>query len=186
MKLLIDKTVFYSGNHRNLNTSQCYRIDKMGRYSKIDIAINEVNGKSISTQRRFLCGDLLDYGLYRDVYISKHDPRYVIKIERDMSTGNFANVCEWRNWVNNIDWLELSKWLARSYLITENGQLLVQQRVHFYNNREYPNKIPSLFTDLKKSNYGWIGNQLKCCDYSFILMNNHSLKLKKAKWWSLN
>lgn len=158
----------------------------MGRYSKIDIALNSVNGKSLRIQKNFLCGELLDYGIHRDVYLSKHDSRYVIKIERDMSEGAFANVCEWRTWINNKDWKDLSKWLARSYLITEKGNLLVQQRVYFYKSREYPEKIPSLFTDLKKSNYGWVGNQLKCCDYASLLMNNHSLRLKKANWWDLN
>ncbi|WP_287059492.1 hypothetical protein, partial [Algoriphagus sp.] len=42
-----------------------------------------------------ICGELIGKGTYRDVYELKANPRYVVKIERDMSTGRFCNATEY-------------------------------------------------------------------------------------------
>lgn len=152
------------------------------------ITINQlcklINSKKLSFTKKNVCGELLDFGLHRNVYILKQNPHYVVKEEKDLSQGYYCNIMEFRTWINNKEWTTFSKWLAPSVMMRKDGYLLIQKRVRFYEKREYPSHIPSLFTDLKRTNFGWIGNRLVCCDYAFLLMNNHSLRLKKAKWWN--
>ena len=144
--------------------------------------IKHLEKNNLLLRRRDVLGEFLAEGIHRRVYVCKIDPRYVVKIEPSMIAGDFANVMEWRFWIDNKEWKDLSKWLAPCEIISQDGRILIQRRVQFYMSREYPERIPSLFTDLKKGNYGWIGKQLVCCDYPFTLMNNHSLRLKKIKW----
>lgn len=149
--------------------------------------INKLFGithKSVSAFCEKHCGQHLGSGLYRDVYVFKQDHKYVVKIERDMTTGAFANVTEWRNWINNKDWEAFSKWLAPCTSINETGQILIQRRVKRVIDGMkiiYPEKIPSLFTDTKKFNFGLLNGRLVCCDYSFLV--NCNFRMKKAKWW---
>lgn len=139
--------------------------------------------KSVSQVKKKLCGKLLGSGLYRDVYECKINPKYVIKIERDPSLAAFANVTEWRNYQNNLEWRFINSWLAPCILINETGQVLIQERVSTEGKRrkDYPKYVPSLFTDLKLKNFGWIGDRFVCCDYSYML--NSEPKMKYAKWW---
>lgn len=153
----------------------------MGRPSKIDLALRDLVGCSLLAYRRAFCGEKIGRGVYRDVYICKVDPHFVVKIERDMSEGYFTNVMEWRNWIDNKDWKQLSNWLAPCEAITESGQLLIQRRVQQYKSRPFPEKIPAIFTDLKRQNFGWIGQRFVCCDYPLFLIRG--FYWKKAKWW---
>src|SRR5687768_12087626 len=134
--------------------------------------------------RKKYCGKKLGSGLYRDVYIFKPDDRYVVKIERNMGTGAFANATEWRNYINNRQWTQLGPWLAPCEAISNSGQILIQQRavrIVDGGSKEYPSKIPSLLTDTKFFNFGWIGKKFVCFDYSFLL--SCDFKMKKVKWW---
>lgn len=147
-----------------------------------------LSGKTVNQVHKTLCGELLGTGCYRDVYVFKQFPDYVIKIERDMSTGNFANAMEFRNYINNKDWNLLSGWLASCELINVTGSVLIQERVYWDGKRrkDYPKYVPAIFTDLKLKNFGWIGERFVCCDYSFfpvfIIMVGKN-KMKYAKWW---
>lgn len=139
-------------------------------------------GKKLNHIVKSICGEKIGSGLYRDVYVLKQNPKYVVKIERDMSTGVFANATEWRNYIDNLEWNWFSKWLAPCEMITETGQVLIQQRVCFHKERKfYPNHIPALFTDIKVGNFGWIADRFVCCDYSFLL-NKVGNKMRTAKW----
>lgn len=135
---------------------------------------------SINAILKKFCGEMIGSGCYRDVYLLKQYPDYVVKIERDMTTGNFANAMEWRNYINNEYFEKFSSWLAPCVLINETGQLLVQQKVEFKARKFYPKKIPSYFTDKKISNFGWIGDQFVCCDYSFLLQDKYYMK--NVRW----
>lgn len=134
------------------------------------------------------CGELLGYGLYRDVYELKLDKRFVVKIERDMSQGMFANATEFRNYVNTKEWTFFSDYLAPCNWISETGQIMIQAKIEFRAKKEYPKMIPAMFTDTKIENFGWIGDKFVCCDYSFIpfyIIAPGKKKMKKVKWWSL-
>lgn len=144
-------------------------------------------GKKFNTTVRLICGEKIGAGLYRDVYVLKQDSNYVVKVERDMSTGNFANVTEWRNYIENKEWTYIKDWLAPIELITETGQILIQRRVTLEGKKckDFPKYIPAAFTDLKRKNFGWIGEQFVCCDYSFLIPIHPKFnkRLKYAQWW---
>lgn len=127
-----------------------------------------------------VCGDILGEGSYRDVYAMKDFPKLVIKIERSMDEANFANVTEFRNYINNRFWLALKDWLAPCWGITSDGVMMIQRRVTFRDPKHYPALIPSVFTDTKYSNYGWIGKKFVACDYSFL--THSSFRMKKVVW----
>lgn len=131
------------------------------------------------------CGKLLDKGLYRDVYDLKRDKDYVVKIQREMSLGDFSNALEWTIWTRNEEWNEFSKYLAPSIAIDDTGQILIQKKVEFKTIEHYPANMPSMFTDFKIQNYGWIGNQIVCVDYASLLIG-YTMRMKKVEWWDIN
>jgi hypothetical protein len=143
--------------------------------------------KLVQVEKR-MCGELLGRGVHRDVYVLKQDPRYVVKIERDPSTGSFANVTEWRNYINNKEWKFLGDWLAPCELINETGQVLIQRRVsrEGKTKKDYPKEIPCMFTDTKYINFGWIGDRFVCCDYSYLAyFSTTKSPWKKVRWWGV-
>lgn len=145
--------------------------------------IRLLQGKSIEQVKKKLCGQLLGTGVYRDVYVFKQYPEFVIKIERDMSIANFTNVSEWRNYIDLQNWKWFGRFLAPCEAISMDGQILIQYRVSFKEKKKYPKKIPVYFTDVKIDNFGWIGRKFVCCDYAFLLQPPKSKKpYKKAVW----
>lgn len=148
-----------------------------------DSLLAQLSNKNFKQQIKFLCGEQIGEGLYRDVYVLKQNPNYVVKVEADPSRTTFANVTEWRNYIDNKDWKFLALWLASCEAINETGQILIQERVNWNNKKrkDYPKYIPSVFTDLKLKNFGWIGDRFVCCDYSMFVLGE--VKMKYAKWW---
>lgn len=131
-----------------------------------------------------LCGDKIGAGVYRDVFFLKADQGYVVKVERDMSRAMFANVTEFRNYVNNKDWDLLRDWMAPCEGINQTGQILIEERVYWDGKKckDYPTHIPDMLTDIKRSNFGWLKNgNFVCCDYSFMVLATKG-KMKYAKW----
>lgn len=130
------------------------------------------------------CGELIGEGVHRDVYILKHDDKWVVKIERDMSAGNFTNAMEWRNYVNHKDYIGFGEYLAPIIAINETGQFMIQRRAERVIDgckKHFPTHIPNWFTDTKKANFGWIGKQFVCFDYPFLIAP--AFRMKKAKYW---
>lgn len=130
-----------------------------------------------------LCGEMLGSGQHRDVYECRVDRRYVVKVERDPGVAVFANVTEWRNYMNLKDWRFVGPWLAPCILINQTGQVLLQERVSWEGKRrkDYPLYVPGVFTDLKLGNFGWIGDRFVCCDYAYL--RHAPADLRYAKWW---
>lgn len=127
----------------------------------------------------------LSFGTYRDVYVLRDNPNYVLKIQKPNDTGSFANALEYRNWVT-LRRKPIGKYLAPCHVITMDGSILIQSRVlQSQVIAHYPKKIPNLFTDNKIQNYGWIRDQFVCCDYSYLLIGVQ-YKLKPVKWWCEN
>ena len=127
-----------------------------------------------------LIGKRLGSGCYRDVYQCKLDTSLVVKIERE--EGEFHNIKEWNIW-KELEYSDLKKWLAPCYEISNDGKILIQQKIEFGRHKDYPAKIPTFFTDVQTKNFGFIGEQLVCCDYgSTIVTRNFNNTLKKADW----
>lgn len=139
--------------------------------------------RSVDSIAKSICAEFIGTGMYRDVYVYKHNSEYVVKIERDPSRSVFANVSEWLNYINHKEWGWFEKWLAPCEAINETGQILIQKRVYWDGKKksDYPKKIPTIFTDTKYKNFGWIENRLVCCDYSFLVIK--SIEMRRARWW---
>lgn len=144
-----------------------------------------IKGKKINAICKALCGEMIGKGANREVFVLKQNPNYVVKVEVNPSRGSFANVMEWRNYIDYSYVTGFCNYLAPCELITETGQVLIQRRIEFKKRKDYPKYVPAVFTDLKLQNFGWIGNQFVCCDYSFLLLlgTDHK-KMKYAKWWN--
>ena len=136
-----------------------------------------------TTLKRMLCGQYKAHGSSRSVYQCKVHPEFVVKIQHD---GRFDNVIENEIWgaVRLADWW--AKWFAECVFISKSGKILVQQKIKFKSSkREYPKKIPRFFTDIRIENYGFLGDQLKCCDYSYVLYRLTGFmdkKMRRALW----
>lgn len=144
-----------------------------------------VEGKSLNKIIKLVCGEKIGEGVHREVFVCKQNPNFVVKVEKRDCRGIFANVTEWRNWMNNKEWKWFGKYLAPIELINETGDILVQRRVEFKEKKFYPKKIPILFTDIKQANFGWIDGQFVCCDYAYLLMltvKTDSSRYKNANW----
>lgn len=146
----------------------------------------QLNGKGIKQIQKQICGELIGFGCYRSVYALKGNPDYVVKIEDDPTTGTFANITEWRNYINNREWKFLADYLAPCELITEDGRVLIQRRVTFKSKELYPTHVPIMFTDIKTANFGWIGKQFVCCDYAYIpvcVVQKGGIKMQRVENW---
>lgn len=148
--------------------------------------IFEILNTSKTVQRciKNLGGELIGSGLYRDVYSIKGTNRYVLKVERDMTQSAFCNATEFRNYIDNREWKNLSQWLAPCHIINENGNVMIQSRVKHKDPKFYPKQIPNVFTDTKYTNFGWIGKRFVACDYPVFIQT--SLRMKKCSWWGLS
>lgn len=154
------------------------------RLREIQKALGRDQDLSIDKIIKKYCGEKIGSGLYRDVYVLKDNPRYVMKIERVVTAGDFANVCEWRNYINFKDWKKFSKYLAPCHGINQNGTFLIQTRLTRTSAsiKDFPKKIPNWFQDRKVQNFGWIKNQFVCCDYVKFHMGVE-YAMDDAKWW---
>lgn len=126
-----------------------------------------------------MCGERLGSGVSREVFVFKPDPTFVLKFET--GAGSFQNVLEeelWRNACNKT-----RKFLAPCISISANGAILLQKRTSLA--VKFPKKFPAFFTDLKRSNFGMLGNKLVCHDYGYsrVYAVGLSLRLIKAEWW---
>jgi hypothetical protein len=128
-----------------------------------------------------LIGKKMGNGCFRDVYLCKIDYSLVVKIEKE--NGEFHNIREWLVW-KELEYSELKKWFAPCIYISNDGKVLIQKKIEFGRKKDYPDKVPSFFTDIQTHNFGFIGKQLVCCDYgsTIITKNFNDKKLKKADW----
>lgn len=138
-----------------------------------EIKLEILNDLALSLEViNFICGDLIGRGCYRNVFEYNLDKKYVIKIENEEGEGD--NWAEWRIW-NALNKTEHAKWFAPCSWISDNGRIMLQKRTQEYygDHRKWSGKeqqkIPVYFTDIKASNFGWIGKQLVCHDYSHCL-----------------
>lgn len=137
---------------------------------------------SIQTIIEKICGELIGQGTYRDVYALKDNPRYVVKIERDMSTGKFCNATEYVNWCDLRYWDFIEPWLCPCVRITETSQVLIQKRAKLIESvDQLPEKVPSIFTDLKRTNWGILNKRPVLLDYPY-LRYTMSQRMRTPKW----
>lgn len=127
-----------------------------------------------------VCGNQLGEGSARTVFECRLNSDLVVKIET--KGGSFQNVTEWETWRVWSECKDVAKWLAPCVEISACGTVLLQKRTANILGK-LPDKVPFFLTDLKRSNYGKIGNQLVCHDYGNLIPELSS-KMKKAEWWA--
>lgn len=130
-----------------------------------------------------LCTHKLGAGQFRDVFAMRFDPSKVVKIERN-AQERWCNVLEWTMWQDWKDCDKIAKWLAPCHHLSEGGHVLIMDRTSApsEDGRELPKQMPRFLTDLKPSNYGFIGKRLVCHDYAFTL-TRMDFRPRRVKWW---
>lgn len=136
------------------------------------------------------CGEVVGRGMSRTVYDSPLLPNSVIKVET--GAHRFQNVVEWETWQRVRD-TPASRWFAACEWISADGIVLVMQRTRPPAPSEFPDRVPLYLTDMKRTNYGMVGERhggdgkqfLVCHDYGTHLLFEHGMtkRLKKAQWW---
>jgi hypothetical protein len=134
---------------------------------KFDFSINFIKHPELNLEMfNFVCGDFIGGGCSREVFQYALDENFVVKIEQDSRGHNWL---EWNLW-NMVRWTEHKKWFAECTWISTGGRILIQRKTSPLNKKpinKVPDDIPKYLTDIKPSNFGWIGNQLTCHDYAF-------------------
>lgn len=139
-------------------------------------------GTIASDMADLFLGPVIASGASRTVYSLRGDPTAVIKVET--ASRSFNNIAEWDIWCN-FEGTEMEKWLAPCCSISSCGIFLIQKRTKVTSEKDYPEKIPSFFTDTKFGNWGLYEDRLVCHDYA----NNRLYRvgahkpMVKAEWW---
>lgn len=130
--------------------------------------------------------DFLSSGGSRKVFVIRYSQKEVLKVA---TSAVIQNVMEWDIWQSFSETEEGKLWLAECYNMSDDGKVLVQERLTILNDindPRLPKKVPNFFTDLKVQNWG-VDSQgrVKCCDYgTSLILQDEPWKLKKAMWWS--
>lgn len=128
------------------------------------------------------CSTQLGEGAYRKVYRLTLTPEYVVKIEA--GAFNFSNIHEWDVW-ERVKHTKHAKWFAPCEHISPCGTVLVQKFCKDIDDDALlPEEVPAFFTDIKKSNFGMLNNNIVCRDYGFNLLMEKGMtsRMKKAEW----
>lgn len=129
-----------------------------------------------------LCGKLLGEGIHRKVFECRLLPRMVVKVEYCTDWRYFSNVHEMKFW--NDASPAVAAWLAPCQYLSPDGRILIQRRADpIPQGYELPLLIPSFLSDIKRENFGLVGDRLVCLDYPMTI-TTPSLRLKKANWES--
>lgn len=136
---------------------------------------------------RLLCGRMIGEGQFRKVYICNFDPTLVVKVEE--MAGNFSNVFEWELWhkhISKCDWAK--KLYAPPVSISPSGAIMIQKRTKPAT--EFPDWTPSIWTDMKRTNYGMLEGRLVCHDFGHTSIPEvglgEKMKVSLSHWWDEN
>jgi hypothetical protein len=132
-----------------------------------------------SDMAQLMIGERIGSGESRAVYTCNLAKDSVIKIG-DLD----ANKSEWCIWQQSQG-TDLANWLAACYFISPCGNFLIQQRVdHVDDQHILPKQLPSIFEDIKRTNFGYIGDRLVCFDYAKMseLLGSTTLNKLDAVW----
>ena len=138
--------------------------------------------KTFEDAFNLLCGDELGSGTQRNVFECRIRNDLVVKVEKENDWRLFANVHEMKFWRDNEYYSAISKWLAPCAYLSPDGRILLQKKVRTVQSDDVlPDMLPQFLTDIKRNNFGWIGEQLVAVDYALNL-TNASVRMKKVNW----
>ena len=115
---------------------------------------------------RFCLGDYISSGMSRIVFDWRFRPNTVVKFcKGDDCESNWAEYSIW----NHVKETPYAKWFCPVIDISPCGRFLLMEKcvpVEF--NQKLPKKIPNVFTDIHRGNFGWLNGKFVCLDYQFI------------------
>lgn len=121
---------------------------------------------SLTDLMRLCLGDKIGEGQYRVVFDFDLIPDTVIKWDK-----NGVPSCNWNeyNVYNAMKDTKFKKWFAPIVGISPGGEFLLMKKARpITDSDKLPKRLPNFFTDIKRQNFGYIGDQLVCVDYQFI------------------
>jgi hypothetical protein len=129
----------------------------------------------------FFLGDHLGSGVSRAVFEYNLDPKFVVKIEKPDARGD--NWAEWRVWEIVMS-TEHKKWFAECTWISNCGRIMLQRKTTPLTSKTRPGQIPIYLFDVKQSNFGTIGKQVVCHDYTSCISSfaTHGLSSRMKKF----
>lgn len=131
-------------------------------------AKNEVLSYPFALQdlARFCLGDYIGGGEYRLVFDFDPVSGSVIKFcNADDCQSNWTEYSIWQS----VKDTKNAKWFCPVIDISPCGRFLIMEKARAIKEDEnLPKKLPNFFTDIKRSNFGFIGDRLVCTDYQFI------------------
>lgn len=130
-----------------------------------------------------VCGGQIGSGVYRTVFECRLNSSWVVKHD---SRDNHSNIFEHALW-RELAETELGQWLAPVEFVSADGFWLIQHRTEPARLSDLPDKIPSIFCDLKIDNWGILNGRPVCHDYGnsmlFALARKHGPRLTNANWY---
>jgi len=122
---------------------------------------------SVEDFARMCLGDRIGEGQYRIVFDFPLIPETVCKF--DKAQPSQANWNEYNVW-NAVKGTKHEKWFAPVKNISPSGEFLLMKKARpIQDGDKFPKKIPMFFADVKRENFGFIGDQIVCIDYQFII-----------------
>lgn len=130
---------------------------------------------------RLVADKKIGSGIAREVWSMSLNRDFVMKIES--GAESFQNVAEWETW-QKVKYTAYARWFAPCIKISSCGTILIQKRTSPVLKTMLPAKVPSFFTDLKKENWGMIGNRHVCHDYGITLLMEKGMtkRMQTAHW----
>ena len=127
---------------------------------------------------RYILGEYLGSGSFREVYRHNHWGGRVLKVEHKKHSNCFENVLEYETWslVLGTRW---EKWFAPCESISPSGHILTQVYCHPMEDSDIPKMIPSFFCDVKSFNWGRYKGRIVCYDYGHSRFIKNGLKSAK-------
>lgn len=129
-----------------------------------------------------MCGEYLGGGIARRVFSLRGTEDKVIKLQFG---DGFQNIVEYEVWEAVRYDKRLAPWFAPVHQISGLGQWVIQERTQPIQKHQLPKQVPTVFTDIKQDNWGWLKGKPVCHDYGTImcrLFAAKSSKMRKADW----
>ena len=134
-------------------------------------------GQSVQSEfNQLFIGEKLGEGCYREVFVYRMSPHWVIKYE--FGEKSFSNVGEWEIWQEVKNDKKLARWFAPCIDISFSGSILIQARTEPIT--KLPKELPDFLADLKPENFGRLNGRIVAHDYG-----NHALFSKAFRSWRL-
>lgn len=130
-----------------------------------------------------IAGLELGRGIARRVFEHHLDRSMVVKVED--GAQSFQNIAEWMVWqaVKDTKW---ACWFAPCVDISPSGAILMMKRTRLPGVTDWPDRLPSFITDIKRANFGMFENRFVAHDYGTVPMvmlgQGMTSRTRKVEW----